>query len=48
MTEFKLHCETCSFERTTASLDDALDIEADHKAQHGSAHRVSIKRQPKP
>lgn len=44
MVEFRLHCETCSYENEAASLEDALDIEAEHKAQYGSFHEVVIER----
>lgn len=44
MAGFRLHCGTCSFERETTSLEEALLIEADHKEEHGSAHEVTIER----
>lgn len=44
MGRFRLRCETCSFEREVDSLEDAFEIEVDHKSQHGSAHKVTIKR----
>ncbi|MXR51437.1 hypothetical protein GRX03_07450 [Halovenus sp. WSH3] len=45
METFHLYCETCAFEREIDSLEDALEVEIDHKAQHGSAHQVTIERQ---
>jgi hypothetical protein len=44
MERFHLHCETCAFEREVESLEDAFEIEVDHKSQHGSAHEVAIER----
>lgn len=44
MEKFRLHCETCAFEREIDSLEEAFEIEVDHKAQHGSAHKVTIER----
>lgn len=44
MGAFRLHCETCEFEREIDSLETALQIEIDHKEQHGSAHKVTIER----
>lgn len=44
MAHFRLHCKTCAFEREIDSLEEALQIEVDHKEQHGSAHQVTIER----
>lgn len=44
MAGFRLYCRTCSFERETSSLENALLVETDHKEQHGSAHEVTIER----
>jgi hypothetical protein len=44
MARFRLHCKTCAFEREIDSLETALEIEIDHKEQHGSAHKVTIER----
>jgi hypothetical protein len=44
MERFRLHCETCAFEREVDSLEDAFEIEVDHKSQHSSVHEVAIER----
>lgn len=44
MAQFRLYCRTCSFERETSSLEDALVIETEHKDQHGHTHEVTIER----
>lgn len=44
MANFHLHCKTCAFEREIESLETALEIEIEHKEQHGSAHQVTIER----
>jgi len=44
MPRFRLHCNTCAFEREIDSLDAALETEIAHKEQHGNAHQVTIER----
>jgi hypothetical protein len=44
MTEFRLYCRTCEFEREIASLEKALVVETDHKEQYSNAHEVTIER----
>lgn len=44
MATYRLHCGTCSFEHETSSLDDALRVEAEHQAEHGSTHEITIER----